>query len=238
VREPGLLTVASAYPDPPFELVVDGVPDGFDVALIGAIAARVGLRLQPVRYEGDDFNGIFDGLQSGAYDAVISGTTITPEREARVAFSRPYLTFNQGIAVNRARSPHVRSADDLRGYTLGIQLGNTSDAVAKRLQADGTIAGIRYYPYHGIESALHDLEAGRIGAIVKLRPVLEALVRGRPALAVVSEVATHERLGIAFAKGNDDLRAAVDAALAAFASDGTLARLVARWFPLNRATAQ
>jgi ABC-type amino acid transport substrate-binding protein len=184
-----------------------------------------------VRYDGDDFNGIFEGLRSGMYDVVISGTTITPEREALVRFSRPYLTFNQGIAVNRARSPHVRSAADLGGYTLGIQFGNTSDAVAKRLQADGTIAEIRYYPYHGIESALDDLEAGRIGAIVKLRPVLEALVRARPSLAVVAEVPTHERLGIAFAKGNDALCAAVDDALDAFASDGTLARLRERWFP-------
>ena len=39
---------------------------------------------------GDDFNGIFDRLAKRS-DAVISGTTITPERSAIALFSQPYL---------------------------------------------------------------------------------------------------------------------------------------------------
>jgi ABC-type amino acid transport substrate-binding protein len=39
-----------------------------------AICAQLGLALQPVRYSGADFNGIFDGLAKRSYDAVISGT--------------------------------------------------------------------------------------------------------------------------------------------------------------------
>src|SRR5207244_770436 len=83
--------------------------------------------LRPVRYSGDDFNGIFDGLGKRSYDAVISGTTITPERAAIVLFSQPYLEFNQGVAVNREVTPNAASAADLRGLTAGIQSGNTSD---------------------------------------------------------------------------------------------------------------
>src|SRR5262249_61587200 len=116
------------------------------------------LTLRPLRYSGDDFNGIFDGLTTGNYDAVISGTTITPERSAVVLFSKPYLEFNQGVAVNRRLTPHVASVGDLHGLTAGIQSGNTSDFVAKRLLADGPIAGIQYYPYHGIPTELDALE--------------------------------------------------------------------------------
>ena len=75
---PGTLVVASAYPDPPFDLIEDGSATGFDIELMRAICAQLRLALQPVRYSGDDFNGIFDGLAKGSYDAVISGTTITP----------------------------------------------------------------------------------------------------------------------------------------------------------------
>jgi len=54
---------------------------------------------------GDDFNGIFEGLAKRSCDAVISGTTITPERAAIVLFSEPYLEFNQGRSrVNRLRN--------------------------------------------------------------------------------------------------------------------------------------
>jgi ABC-type amino acid transport substrate-binding protein len=228
---PGRLIVASAYPDPPFDVIENGSPTGFDIELMRAVCARLGVALQPVRYSGDDFNGIFDGLAKGGYDAVISGTTITPQRAAVALFSQAYLEFNQGVAVSRRRTPNVASVADLRGLTAGIQSGNTSDAVARRLVAEGAIAGIEYYPYHGIAAALDDLEAGRIGLVIKLHPVISWLVKDRPDLAVAIEVPTHERLGIAFAKENEGLCQAVDRALTALRANGEFARLEARWFP-------
>ena len=46
--------------------------------------------------------------------------------------------------------------------------------------AQGDIADIRYYPYQGIGTALDDLEAGRIGLVIKLFPVISWLTRERP----------------------------------------------------------
>ncbi len=228
---PGTLIVASAYPDPPFDLMENGSATGFDIELMRAICAQLGLSPQPVPYSGDDFNGIFDGLANGTCDAVISGTTITPERSAIVQFSQPYLEFNQGIAVNRRRTPNVSSPDDLRGLTAGIQSGNTSDFVAKRLLAKGIITSIKYYPYHGIASALDDLAAGTVGLVIKLFPVISWLVKNRPDLTVAMQVPTHEKLGIAFAKQNDELCAAVNAALHTLRRNGQFAQLQGRWFP-------
>jgi polar amino acid transport system substrate-binding protein len=132
--------------------------------------------------------------------------------------------------VNRRATPSVASLDDLRGFTAGIQSGNTSDFVAKRLLAQGTIADIRYYPYHGIATALDDLEAGRIGLMIKLFPVISWLVKDRPQLAVALQVPTHEKLGIAFAKDNQPLCEAVNGALVSLRENGEFARLQARWF--------
>jgi ABC-type amino acid transport substrate-binding protein len=229
--KPGTLVVASAYPDPPFDLIENGSASGFDIELMRAISARLGVALQPVRYSGGDFNGIFDGLAKRSYDAVISGTTITPERAAIVQFSQPYLEFNQGVAVNRRLTPEVSSVAGLRGLIAGIQSGNTSDFVARRLLAEGAIAGIKYYPYDGIGVALDDLEAGRIGLVIKLFPVISWLVKDRPQLSVAMQVPTHEKLGIAFAKDNDGLCAAVNRALSTLRDNGEFARLQARWFP-------
>jgi len=228
---PGTLIVVSAYPDPPFDLMENGSAGGFDIELMDAISAQLGMRLQPVPYSGDDFNGIFDGLAKRTCDAVISGTTITPERSAIVLFSQPYLEFNQGIAVNRHRTPNASSVADLRGLTAGIQSGNTSDLVARRLLAEGAIADIRYYPYHGIGSALDDLEAGRIGLVAKLFPVISWLLKDRPRLSVAMQVPTREKLGIAFAKDNEALCSAVDRALKTLHGNGEFVRLQTRWFP-------
>ena len=210
---PGTLVAASAYPDPPFDLMENGAATGFDIELMRAVCEQLDLVLRPVAYSGDDFNGIFAGLAKRTWDAVISGTTITPERSAMVLFSQPYLEFNQGVAVNRRITPHVASTADLRSLTAGIQSGNTSDIVARQLLAQGHIADIRYYPYHGIAQALDDLESGRIGVIIKLLPVISWLVKDRPQLAVAMQVPTHEKLGIAFAKDRANLCTAVNAAI-------------------------
>ena len=96
---------------------------------------------------------------------MISGTTITPGRAAIVLFSDPYLEFNQGVAVNRECTPDASAESDFRGLAAGIQVGNTSDFVARRWVAQEVIAGIGYYPYDGIQTALSDLEAGNIGLV-------------------------------------------------------------------------
>jgi ABC-type amino acid transport substrate-binding protein len=69
-RETGVIVVAAAFPDPPFEVEVDGRDTGFDVELMQAIGAELGLTVRLVKYIGDDFNGIFDGLAAGRYDAI------------------------------------------------------------------------------------------------------------------------------------------------------------------------
>jgi polar amino acid transport system substrate-binding protein len=227
--EPGVLKVASAFPDPPFEVEIDGTETGFDAELMRSICRSLGLRWRLVKYTGDDFNGIFDGLAGGTCDAVISGTTITPAREQVALFSAPYLEFNQGLAVNAARTPGIKSLDDLRGQIVGIQTGNTSDIVARKLKAEGAIEAIKYYPYHGINDALDDLAAGRIGALIKLAPVLAWLVKDWPGLAVVKEIPTHEKLGIAFAKTNVRLCTAVNTALADLKRNGHFDALCRKW---------
>jgi ABC-type amino acid transport substrate-binding protein len=226
---PGTLVVQSAYPDPPFDLMRNGVATGFDIELMRAVCRLLRVELHAVAYEGDNFNDIFDGLTRGTCDAVISGTTITPQRAAIVKFSRPYLTFNQGIAVNRRLTPNVASVADLRGLAAGIQSGNTSDFVARKFLAQGDIADIRYYPYHGIATALDDLEAGHIGLIIKLFPVISWLTKDRPDLAVVMQEPTNEHLGIAFAPDRADLCDAVDAAIDELRASGYFARLQENW---------
>jgi polar amino acid transport system substrate-binding protein len=228
-REPGVLTILSAYPDPPFDVMDGRTATGFDIELMRAVCRRLSLEPKPLVYSGEDFNGIFAALAEGACDAVIAGTTITPERAAMVRFSRPYLEFNQGIAVNVRQTPRVTSTADLRGLTAGIQKGNTSDAVARRLHAQGHIAGIRYYPYSGIGDAVDDLEAGRIGLIIKLFPVISWLVRDRAPLAVSLQAPTRERLGIAYAKDRADLADAIDTEVQALRDSGEFARLQAAW---------
>ena len=84
------LRVGAALPDPPFEFVPPEGPAGFDIELMQHIAAKLGRAWQLAPYAGADFNGVFAGLETGAYDCVASGTTITPAREKVAEFCAPY----------------------------------------------------------------------------------------------------------------------------------------------------
>ena len=225
VLQSGKLLVASAFPDPPFD--IEG--GGFDADLMKEICKRLNLEFVQLKFKGDNFNDIFLGLQKKEYDAVISGTTITPERSQIVLFSDPYLEFNQGIAVNTKLTPNVRTLEDLNGLVAGIQKGNTSDKVAKELLAKKIISDVKYYAYKEIELALKDLEAGNVGLIIKLYPVLQNFILNYPTLSVVLQVPTHEKLGIAFSKDNNKLQRSVSSILFQLSKDGTLEQLKGKW---------
>jgi ABC-type amino acid transport substrate-binding protein len=110
------LKVGAALRDPPFEFVRPDGPAGFDIALMQRIAAKLSRTWQLVRYAGADFNGIFAGLDTGAYDCVASGTTITPVREKVADFCEPYgsrvISTTSGRAWHRrpCRPRHRRAA--------------------------------------------------------------------------------------------------------------------------------
>ena len=225
----GVLCVGSALPDPPFEFMDGDTARGFDVELMKAIAAELGLQWRLVPYAGGDFNGIFAGLANGAFDCIASGATITPERERMAAFCAPYIRSGQSLVCNTKATPHVRSIDDLGGMIIGVQHGNTSEPVAHRLKDEGRVADVRTYAYHDIGAMLDDLAAGKIGAVMKLAPVMRWLTRDRPALRVVQEGITDERLGVAVGLGNEALRQAIDGAQARLQEEGVLPRLVKQW---------
>ncbi len=234
---PMALRVGAALPDPPFELMTADGPAGFDIDLMRLIAQALQRPWQLVRYGGSDFNGIFAGLQSGEYDCIASGATITPQRQAVADFCAPYVLSGQSLVVDVTRHPGVRSTDDLRGLVIGVQQGNTSQPVAEKLVAEGRAARVRVYAYDDIATALDDLSTGGCDAFMKLAPVMHWLVRDRPKLKVVQTGITRELLGISVRRGNTELRDAIDRAQRALREDGTLQRLVERWLGAGAAVA-
>jgi ABC-type amino acid transport substrate-binding protein len=230
----GVLRVGSALPDPPFELK-DGQLAGFDPAMMRAVAGRLGRSFELVRYAGDDFEGIFAGLDDGRYDVVASGATITDHRRTLATFCRPYVRSGQSLVVAVERRPSIGSVDDLAGCTIGVQRGNTSEPVAEDLARQGKLAAVRLYDYDDIDAALDDVVAGTIDAFMKLEPVMRWLLRDRPALHVVQTGITDELLGVAVARHDDVLGPAIDGALDALRADGTLAALGGTWLSTSDA---
>ena len=69
---------------------------GFDIDLINAIAKDQKFE---VEIKNTAWDGIFAGLEGGAYDAILSSMTITDDRKKTYDFSDPYFDANQAVVV-------------------------------------------------------------------------------------------------------------------------------------------
>lgn len=221
------LRVGVAYPDPPFNAMPGQT--GLDIEVVTALAGALDHRAEFVAYDGADLDGIFDRLDAGDYDCVAAGMTVTAERDRRAGFLPPYLIAGQGLAVDTARLPHVRSVDDLAGLTLGVQRGDTGETVAERLVAEGKAARMRIYDYGAVSTAVADLVAGGCDAVVKLAPALTELVKAVSGVEVVERHLSVEHIAIAVNRADQQLLARMQVAQAELEADGTLQRLRRKW---------
>ena len=212
--EEGILTVGTDLPYPPFEYREGGELTGFDIDLMNEIASRIGLEAE---YVDSPFDTIFTDLANGQFDAVISGATITPEREEQVNFSDPYFRSLQALVVSRDSG--IGSFDDLgEGDSVSVQSGTTGEIWAEEnLQPEGV--EIRAFPeYPPVYNAL---EAGQVDGVVYDESSAIPETFNRPGLELVDTVDTGESYGIAVDPNNEPLLDAINQALADMVEDGT-----------------
>src|SRR5918996_306940 len=212
--EEGILTVGTDTPYSPFEYREGGELTGFDVEIMDEIASRLGLETEWVD---SPFDTIFTDLASGQFDVVISGATITPEREEEVDFSDPYFRSLQALVV--LEDSGIGSFEDLgEGDSVSVQSGTTGEAWAEEnLEPNGV--EIRAFPeYPPVYNAL---EAGQVDGVVYDESSAIPETFNRPGTEVVDTVDTNEFYGIAVDPNNPDLLDAVNEAMAAMVEDGT-----------------
>ena len=217
---PGTLVVGSDIPYPPFE---QGRPPdyaGFDIELIGAIADKLNLDTQ---IKDSTFDTIFRDLGQGKFDAVISGSTITPDREKVIDFGDPYFLAEQSILV-KAESD-IQTIDDLAGKTVGVQRGTTGEIYVKKHANAGDIRS-----YGQVDDAFNAVAAGQVDAVVFDLPGTQEAAKTLEGLEVRQSIDTGEQFGIAFGPDNDGLREAANNALKELKDDGTFAELYKKWF--------
>ena len=220
LQQDGTIVVGSDIAFAPFEFVEDGENKGFDIDLMTEIADRLGLEAEFVNAS---FDTIFTQLASGDFDAIISGITITPEREEQIAFSDPYFFASQAITVGA--DADIAGEEDLEGKTLAVQSGTTGEDYAQENYAGDA----EILPFPTSEAAFTALTAGQVDAVFIDLPVAEEAAEGGD-LEVVATVDTNEEYGIGVQKDNTALVEAINTQLEAIISDGTYEEIYGRWF--------
>lgn len=218
------LVVATNCTYPPMEFLNDKkVPNGYSIAYATEVLKRAGyeMELRDVAWD-----GIFAGLAAGNYDILASSTTITPERQQAFDFTIPYYGAVQAVVMPKGKK--INSLADLKGLTVGSQIGITGVLV---LQEANVGAKIREYDDIGL--AFEDLAAGRVDAVICDDPVAKYYANKRADFAGKFNVAylhkDPEYYGFCLRKGDTELLERLNKAIASMQADGTENKLKVEW---------
>jgi polar amino acid transport system substrate-binding protein len=217
----GVLRVGLDAAYPPFAMLEGDRFRGHDVELARRLAARLGLRLELINIP---FDGLYDALRVSRIDVIISALPYQEELVGTVIYSRPY--FQAGEVLVAPAGGEFRNARDLRGRTIGAELGSLGDQTARRLRAQGRQFTLDS-SFGSADAALDALGEGRLDGVVVDRVAALGLVGARPGLAILDPPLSDVPYVIAAPFDAPDFARAVDAWLEAIERDGSLAQLTA-----------
>jgi polar amino acid transport system substrate-binding protein len=197
---------------------------GFDIEVVQAVAQKAGFE---VKFLNTPWEGIFNTLNQGDRDLLVSAITVTDERKQTMDFSTPYFDAQQLIAVKK--DSKIAKFDDLKKLKVGVQNGTTGDEVVTKLQGK-TSANIKRF--ESTPLALKELEAGGVDAVVADNGVIVHYVKNNGATfkTVTDASFASEQYGLAVKKGNTELQAKLNKGLADIKADGTYAKIYDKYF--------
>jgi polar amino acid transport system substrate-binding protein len=224
--EKGKFKIGMEIGYPPMEYYdADGkTPIGFDIEFGKVLSQKLGLE---VEFIDTAWDGIFAGLETNKYDAVISAATITPERLQSMEFSKPYVGNGQTIVVNASTGFRPASPSELEGKIVAYQAETTSDIFMEKQAKNG----LKFNPaeFDKVINAYDELKLGRCDAVVSDALVF-ANYANDPAYISTWVGEADEYFGVAIRKGNTVLLDKVNAAIDEMKADGTMKKLYLKVF--------
>ena len=198
------LRVGSETVYPPFEFLDSnsGKYVGFDIDLIDEVAKRAGFEPQILSM---GLDGLIPALMSGSIDVAVSALTITPERAAKVDFTKPY--YESGLSI-------MARKDDASIKGAKIRTFNSAGEAFLELNNKGREAIVNDKPvneYFLTQKASANLNLREVPGVLKA-----------------------ENYGFAIRKGDDKLSARLDKVLDEIRADGTYDKIYAKWFGGNK----
>ncbi len=217
----GFITVRGDFNYPPYEFLDSGVPTGFNVDIMRAVARAMDL---DVKIDLGPWNEVRQQLERGEIEA-LTGMYYSEERDRLVDFSSPHIIVNHAIFVRRDAPIH--GLEDLRGKTVVVQRGDIMHDFAL-----DSLPGSTLFTAESQEDALKLVARGVHDAALlgKLQNLYLAKVNGLDDIMTVGPPIEPRRYCIAVREGNEALLAAVNEGLKLIQLSGEYQKIHDRWF--------
>ena len=223
----GKLTVATSPDFAPYEFYsVDesgkATLAGFEIALAQYIADYLDLDLEIIPM---DFDGTLMELQNQNVDLSMAGYSPKPEREEFMDFSDIFYTGGQSFVCLNANADKFTKLEDTNKaeYSIGAQIGSIQVDLARENSPDADIVELTK-----VTDIIAELISGKLDGAYIETAVAETYAKNYPELNIVLPV-PYEQEGsvVGVFKGNTELLAGVNAAIAAAKADGSMDQFVA-----------
>jgi polar amino acid transport system substrate-binding protein len=208
---------------PPFEFYSgENTLTGFDVEMVTLVGKKLGRK---VTFADMSFDGLIPALVTSKIDMIAAAMNATDERRKQVGFSDVYQVSDASLVVTKDNDA-FKSMDDLKGKTVGVQLGTTEDIFLS--SAD---LGVEVKRYQKTNDAMEEVVLGRIDAVLFDTPVAAGFLKGDrfkdKAKVAFKELVNgpDEGFSLAFRKDDAELGDAVNGALRELEKSGELDKL-------------
>ena len=201
---------------PPYNFINDaGKLDGFEVELGAEICKRAELTCEFVQ---NDWDSMMPNLNSGNFDVIMAGMSITDERKKDRLFSENYYP--------PATSYYVALADD-----ADIKAGHVAAQTGTIQAAYVAESGASLVEFKTPDETVAAVKNGEADAVLADKDYLAPIVeQSGGELKVVGEVSLGGGVGAAFRQSDAELVGKFDTAIKAMKADGSLNELIKKWF--------
>ena len=229
IMKKGELAVGTSGTQPPMSATTKkGELIGMDIDISRAMADALGVKLKFVTMP---FAELLPALEAGKVDMILSGMTMTAERNKKAAFVGPYLVTGKGIVAIEERFVALKEAKGLNTpeVKVGVLKGSTSQKFA-----EASMSKAKLMPFSSYDEAIDLLLKGKIDVMVAdfQYCALTAYRNREKGLIAGQSPLSFEPLGIAMAE-DTLLINWVQNFLNQFAGTGEMKKLNEKWLNIG-----
>jgi polar amino acid transport system substrate-binding protein len=190
---------------------------GYEIELGNELCKRAGLTCEFVQ---NAWDSIIPNLQSGNYDLIMAGMSITDEREEVIDFTQNYIPPASSAYVALSADVNVGEGAVIAAQTGTIQAGYVAESGATLLEfatPDETVAAVKN---------------GEADAVFADKDYLAPIAADSNGELVVlaNEVQLGGGVGIGLRETDTELKDKLNAAIQSMKDDGTLNTMIKKWF--------
>ncbi len=227
ILKSGELRVGTSGSQPPFTMKSkEGQLMGYEVELAKLLTDAMNLKLTFVE---KPFSELLPALEKREIDVIMSGMTITPERNLKFTFVGPYVVSGKSILAKSKRLSALDEMGEINRPTITVAAlkGSTSQFFVEKLAPK-----VKLVPTTDYETAVKMVLEDKVDIMVADYPICVLSILRHPdaGLATLDPPLTIEPIGIALPPDAFQLHNLVENYLNALEIGGVLESLEAKWF--------